>query len=115
MALPADLRPEFELIEARLGPVIRRPLVIDGRRNPAVPIPRLHPLDEAGVRGERDRLAERLRSLYPVSSISDRESIRLLFKDFRAVRWAMWPKTKGAETTAGLRNCLLHLAMTDGA
>ena len=60
-------------------------------------------------------MADRLERLYPAASIADREAVRLLFKEFRAVRWAMWPKTLGAETTQGLRDCLLHLAMTDGA
>jgi hypothetical protein len=75
-------------LEQRLRPIADRPVDITkpgwGLRLSHA----RHPLDEAGVRPEADRLLQELINVYRGSAEEEREGIRKLFEEYRAFAWA---------------------------
>ena len=73
-----------------------------------------HPLDEAGVRVDAEKLTSELLELYAAGDGDVRENLRQLFRDYKSFAWATvapLPPT----TVAGFRQHMLLLSVIDHA
>lgn len=105
-----SLRASVEFLDARIRPIAEKPVAF-------ADIPKFvsamhHPLDDAGVRQEAERVMSDAVDFYARAGEAEREAVRDLFRRNRAFAWAA-TLPFAADDADGLRKHLIRFSIVD--